>query len=71
MQFFDDLLQGMLKQRREFNASSGKEKINDFVDVMNEMIEKCETDPEYKRLEITKTTVMGQAMIFLLVRMYC
>ncbi|XP_021967532.1 cytochrome P450 3A4 [Folsomia candida] len=62
MQFFDDLLKGILKQRRD----SGRERINDFVDAMNDMIEKCSTDPEYIQLNIKESTIMGQAMIFLL-----
>jgi cytochrome P450 len=59
--YFGDLLKSILGSRR----NSGQERINDFVDVLNDMIDLCES-PEYKKLGITKTTVLSQAMVFLL-----
>lgn len=44
---------------------AGKTKLNDFIDTLNEMHAKLETD-EYKRLDITESTVMAQALIFFL-----
>ncbi|XP_021967530.1 cytochrome P450 3A56 [Folsomia candida] len=61
MDFFGDLLKNILSTRRQ-----SKQRANDFVDVMNDMIDKCKTDPEYKRLGIDENTAMCQAMIFLL-----
>lgn len=53
MDFFGHLLRDILKTRRTSGQRS-----NDFVDVMNDMIDKCENDPEYKRLGITEVTAM-------------
>jgi len=61
MDYFGNLLETILTSRRK----SGGERVGDFVDVMNDMIEKCEKDEEYKRLGITATTAMCQAMLFL------
>ncbi|XP_035708420.1 cytochrome P450 3A24-like [Folsomia candida] len=58
--FFGDLLKNILSTRKQ----SGQ-RANDFVDVMNDMIDKCKTDPDYGRLGITPTTAMCQAMAFL------
>lgn len=58
LRFFVDVLKKVMTARRE-----EKVKVNDFVDCLNEMLEKVET-AEYKRLGITETTVMCQALEF-------
>jgi len=62
MDYFGNLLETILTSRRKSRGA----RVGDFVDVMNDMIEKCETDEEYKKIGITATTAMCQAMIFLL-----
>lgn len=49
-----------MKSRREKNI-----KVNDFIDTLNGMMANLDTE-EYKKLGITETTVMCQALIFFL-----
>lgn len=58
--FYRDLLRNVMAQRRE-----SKSKLGDFIDCLNEMYIRMDTD-EYKQLGITETTVMAQALIFFL-----
>ncbi|XP_037036450.1 cytochrome P450 3A56-like [Bradysia coprophila] len=58
--FFQGILTDILKERRALGNSN-----NDFVDAINNMIRKSETDEEFKRLKITDLTAMAQAITFL------
>ncbi len=49
-----------MKTRRERGI-----RVNDFADTLNDMLAKLDTE-EYKKLGITETTVMSQALIFFL-----
>ncbi|ODN00768.1 Cytochrome P450 6B1 [Orchesella cincta] len=60
VEFFANLLRNVMKWRRENNI-----KIPDFIESLNEMLEKILTE-EYKKHRITENTVMCQALIFLL-----
>lgn len=60
LEFFNDILKSVMKSRREKNI-----KVNDFIDTLNGMMANLDTE-EYKKLGITETTVMCQALIFFL-----
>ncbi|ODM89526.1 Cytochrome P450 3A40 [Orchesella cincta] len=60
LEFFANLLRNVMKSRRENNI-----KIPDFIEALNEMLEKIPTE-EYKKHGITENTVMSQALIFFL-----
>jgi cytochrome P450 family 3 subfamily A len=54
-------MQSVMSARRK----SGQTR-NDFVDILNSMMDKISTSTEYKRLKITETTVMAQGINFVL-----
>lgn len=56
--YFGELVRNVMSTRRQTGN-----KLNDFVDVVNEMLEKVETE-EYKKLGITDMTVYSQAFVF-------
>jgi len=58
LEFFAGILKNVMQSRRENNI-----KIPDFIDSLNEMMEKLDTE-EYKKLGIDEITVMCQALIF-------
>ncbi|CAL8107398.1 unnamed protein product [Orchesella dallaii] len=60
LDFFANIVKNVMKSRRESNT-----KISDFIDSLNEMMEKVGTE-EYKKLGITVNTVLCQALIFFL-----
>lgn len=60
LEFFNNVLKSVMESRKEQNI-----RVNDFVDTLNDMMAKLETE-EYKKLGITETTVMCQALIFFL-----
>jgi len=44
--------------------ASGSKNSKDFLDLLVEQHDKCTTDPEYKRLGISETTIIAQAVNF-------
>ncbi|CAG7716699.1 unnamed protein product [Allacma fusca] len=60
LDFFGGILRNVIKTRREENILK-----NDMIDTLNEMMAKLPT-PEFKQLNITETTVLCQALSFLL-----
>lgn len=59
VKYFGDLVHNVMTTRRQNGT-----KLDDFVDVMNAMLEQVDTE-EYKKLGITKLTVHSQAFVFL------
>ncbi|CAL8106832.1 unnamed protein product [Orchesella dallaii] len=60
LDYFGDILRNVMKVRKESKIT-----VNDFLDTLNEMVDKCSNE-EYKQHKITEVTVMCQAMVFFL-----
>jgi len=60
LEFFSKVLGDIMKARRKEGG-----KYNDFIDLLNEMVDNANSNPKYQQLGITETTVMAQAIIFL------
>jgi len=61
--YLADILKSILKRRRE---GSNSEKVGDFVDLLNSLLEKTESNEEFRRLNIKENTVLAQALFFLI-----
>lgn len=53
------MVRNVWKTRQQSGA-----KVNDFVDVLHEMLQQVSTD-EFKKVKVTEWTVVAQAIVFL------